>query len=60
MDHEASAALLMLNRDLRGSIDSGHGGSASTGSSASVSQEERYKQPEPPRKRMSVMDLLIS
>ncbi|KAL4754978.1 hypothetical protein BDW72DRAFT_85563 [Aspergillus terricola var. indicus] len=61
MDHEASAALLMLNRDLRGSIDSGHGGSASTGSSASVSrEEERYKLPEPPRKRMSVMDLLIS
>jgi hypothetical protein len=60
MDHEASAALLMLNRDLRGSIDSGNCGSASTGSSASVSREERYKLPEPPRKRMSVMDLLIS
>ncbi|KAL4976306.1 hypothetical protein BDW66DRAFT_52409 [Aspergillus desertorum] len=61
MDHEASAALLMLNRDPRGSIDSGRGGSASTGSSFSVSrEEERYKLPEPPRKRMSVMDLLIS
>ncbi|KAL5002645.1 hypothetical protein BDV10DRAFT_181364 [Aspergillus recurvatus] len=61
MDHEASAALLMLNRDPRGSIDSGRGGSASTSSSISVSREEEsYKLPEPPRKRMSVMDLLIS
>ncbi|KAL5049796.1 hypothetical protein BDW71DRAFT_175485 [Aspergillus fruticulosus] len=61
MDHEASAALLMLNRDPRGSIDSGRGGSASSGSSVCVSSgDERYKLPEPPRKRMSVMDLLIS
>ncbi|RDW76577.1 uncharacterized protein DSM5745_06569 [Aspergillus mulundensis] len=61
MDHEASAALLMLNRDPRGSMDSGRGGSASTGSSVSVSRDdERYRLPEPQRKRMSVMDLLIS
>ncbi|KAL4899552.1 hypothetical protein BDW74DRAFT_109659 [Aspergillus multicolor] len=61
MDHEASAALLMLNRDPRGSIDSGRGGSASTGSSVSGSREgERYRLPEQQRKRMSVMDLLIS
>ncbi|KAL4924446.1 uncharacterized protein BDV17DRAFT_274604 [Aspergillus undulatus] len=63
VDHEASAALLMLNRDPRGSIDSGHShsGSAGSGSSSAVSREdERYKLPEPQRKRMSVMDLLIS
>ncbi|KAL4917580.1 hypothetical protein BDW62DRAFT_211094 [Aspergillus aurantiobrunneus] len=57
MDHEASAALLMLNRDPRGSVDSGRGGSA--GSSASR-EDEKHKLPEPQRKRMSVMDLLIS
>ncbi|KAL3468248.1 hypothetical protein BJX64DRAFT_247152 [Aspergillus heterothallicus] len=57
MDHEASAALLMLNRDPRGSIDSGRDSS----SASSVSREdERYRLPEPQRKRMSVMDLLIS
>ncbi|KAL2820771.1 hypothetical protein BJX63DRAFT_418387 [Aspergillus granulosus] len=57
MDHEASAALLMLNRDPRGSVDSGRDSSAT----ASVSREdERYKLPDPQRKRMSVMDLLIS
>ncbi|KAL4791738.1 hypothetical protein BDV19DRAFT_369943 [Aspergillus venezuelensis] len=77
VDHEASAALLMLNRDPRGSIDSARGGStgSSSGSaqgsastaatsasgSASVSRDdERYKHPEPQRKGMSVMDLLIS
>ncbi|KAL2828481.1 hypothetical protein BDW59DRAFT_143180 [Aspergillus cavernicola] len=54
MDHEASAALLMLNRDPRGSIDDG-----SVGSSV-AREDERYKHPEPQRKRMSVMDLLIS
>ncbi|KAL3470620.1 hypothetical protein BJX99DRAFT_239229 [Aspergillus californicus] len=53
MDHEASAALLMLNRDPRGSIDDGSSGS-------SARDDERYKLPEPQRKRMSVMDLLIS
>ncbi|KAL2865436.1 uncharacterized protein BJX67DRAFT_185357 [Aspergillus lucknowensis] len=57
MDHEASAALLMLNRDPRGSIDSGHG--ASTASAASR-EDEKYKLPDLQRKRMSVMDLLIS
>ncbi|KAL2845690.1 hypothetical protein BJY01DRAFT_213849 [Aspergillus pseudoustus] len=57
MDHEASAALLMLNRDPRGSIDSGR--DSSTASSVSR-EDERHKLPEPQRKRMSVMDLLIS
>ncbi|OJI97356.1 hypothetical protein ASPVEDRAFT_79082 [Aspergillus versicolor CBS 583.65] len=57
MDHEASAALLMLNRDPRGSIDSGHGGSASSSASR---EDERHKIPDQQRKRMSVMDLLIS
>ncbi|KAL4886440.1 hypothetical protein BJY04DRAFT_73309 [Aspergillus karnatakaensis] len=57
VDHEASAALLMLNRDPRGSTDSGYDGSAGAGS---VRDEERYKVPEQQRKRMSVMDLLIS
>jgi hypothetical protein len=57
MDHEASAALLMLNRDPRGSIDSGRDSSAAS----SVSRDdEKYKPIEPQRKRMSVMDLLIS
>ncbi|KAL5333458.1 hypothetical protein BJX70DRAFT_392175 [Aspergillus crustosus] len=57
VDHEASAALLMLNRDPRGSTDSGYDGSAA---SSAARDEERYKLPEPQRKRMSVMDLLIS
>ncbi|KAL4959623.1 basic helix-loop-helix domain-containing protein [Aspergillus stella-maris] len=75
VDHEASAALLMLNRDPRGSIDSARGGSAGsssgsgqgsastavTSAATSVSRDdERHKHPEPQRKRMSVMDLLIS
>ncbi|KAL4948098.1 hypothetical protein BDW69DRAFT_177096 [Aspergillus filifer] len=71
VDHEASAALLMLNRDPRGSIDSARGGSAGSSSgsastaatsvSAPVSRDdEGYKHLEPQRKRMSVMDLLIS
>ncbi|KAI9368997.1 hypothetical protein BJX61DRAFT_546007 [Aspergillus egyptiacus] len=54
MDHEASAALLMLNRDPRGSIDDGSIASSTT------REDEKYKHPEPQRKRMSVMDLLIS
>ncbi|KAL4873630.1 hypothetical protein BDV12DRAFT_182031 [Aspergillus spectabilis] len=57
VDHEASAALLMLNRDPRGSTDSGYDGSAA---SSVPRDDERYKLPEPQRKRMSVMDLLIS
>ncbi|KAL2847999.1 hypothetical protein BJX68DRAFT_107243 [Aspergillus pseudodeflectus] len=57
VDHEASAALLMLNRDPRGSIDSGR--DSSTTSSLSR-DDEAYMPLEPQRKRMSVMDLLIS
>ncbi|KAL4809477.1 hypothetical protein BDV18DRAFT_157233 [Aspergillus unguis] len=54
MDHEASAALLMLNRDPRGSVDSSRGGLSSS------SSHDEQKPPEHQRKRMSVMDLLIT
>ncbi|PTU22668.1 hypothetical protein P175DRAFT_0529744 [Aspergillus ochraceoroseus IBT 24754] len=57
MDHEASAALLMLNRDCRGSIDSGHEGSVS--SPSILRDENKFQLLETQRKKgMSVKDLL--
>ncbi|RAH87576.1 HLH-domain-containing protein [Aspergillus japonicus CBS 114.51] len=59
VDHEASAALLMLNRDCRGSVGSVHDAQAPP---APIAQREDHSQGQGPQKKlgMSVKDLLIS
>ncbi|PYH44370.1 basic helix-loop-helix domain-containing protein [Aspergillus saccharolyticus JOP 1030-1] len=58
VDHEASAALLMLNRDCRGSVGSAHDARAP---SVQPARREGSNQGQYPQRKlgMSVMDLLI-
>lgn len=59
MDHEASAALLMLTRDRRGTADSINENFGSGTTLASQSEEAKAAESQR-RKGMSVRDLLIS
>lgn len=60
IDHEASAALLMLTRDRRGTADSTSEHFPGSTALVPVPQEAKIKADAQRRKGMSVRDLLIS